>query len=246
MSRREFLQVGTLCVERLVPNPQLSTSSIKIGRDADGEDFIFYGDTTLKQVLWDESADTWYFGNSAYGVDVVFNSGTADDNLTWDASDKELTFVDAHIEMGNADYIYQGFLADGTTNAITLGFDGSDYTIVAGSTTEGVIIGGTTYNTDVTLNGAFVTGATAAGYGQDVTLWASASAAKVMVDASENEFIFAGVKAAWDTYHSDGAMDFVNDGTGAFSATSFSGATSCVKVLMGATTGYLAIYTSAS
>ncbi len=246
MSRHEFRTFGTICVKKIVPNPQLSTSSIPFGADADGTDVIFYGDTTLKQVLWDESADTWYFGNSAYGVDVVFNSGTADDNMTWDSSDKELTFTDAHIEMGNADYIYQGFLADGSTNAITMGFDGSDFVITAGSTTEGVIIGGTTYNTDVTLNGAFVTGATAAGYGQDVTLWASDDATKVMLDTSENALLFAGVSIEFDSYLTGKAFDFANDGSNAFSATTFTGATSCVKVVLGATTGYLAIYTSAS
>ncbi len=164
MSRYEDFSVNKLRLTELVGNPT-DTTAIAVG-------------TALTQ------------GASGTGYDYTWYSGTAGDYMMWDASDKQLEFIDCNIEMGNADVLAMGFLADGSTDAIAMQFTGTLFQIMPGSTTEALNVGSTTYHVNISLGGAFTVGATAAGHGEDFTVYASDSAAYILVDASANKAIF--------------------------------------------------------
>ena len=82
MSRYEDFSVTKLRVSEILPNPDLSTSTISIGVDDDGVDVKFFGATASAYMLWDESADSLTLAGLAKvdigttGTPLVLTAGT--------------------------------------------------------------------------------------------------------------------------------------------------------------------------
>ena len=67
--------------------------TIAVGESTAGMDFTFFGSTASNDVLWDTSANTWYFGGAdGTGVDVAFRGDTAGATVLWDMSQDRLEF----------------------------------------------------------------------------------------------------------------------------------------------------------
>lgn len=87
-----------------------ANSSIKLGVSGAGIDLQLYGDTAAADCLWDQSADSLIFGDSAK---VVFGTGS-DITIAWDGTDLDVTQATANssikwgIDGAGIDHVFYG------------------------------------------------------------------------------------------------------------------------------------------
>ena len=142
-------------------------------------------------------------GADGSGTDVIFYSGTAGDNFTWDASEEKLTITgsDGQVALAVADgnvTIADNLDVDGTTNLDAVDIDGS-----------------------VQIDAAFTSGVDGQGY--DTKFFGDTSSAYMMWDTSADDLIFVGAAgidlegdidvdgtANFDIVDIDGAVDMAS------------------------------------
>jgi len=131
-----------------------NNGQLLVGADDHGIDTFFYGATASQVVTWDQSADTWYFGDDAEGVDVVFNADTTADLVMWDESDEALEAVGAQVHLDDDSQLQLG----STAGDVYMQFNGTNFLIDASTADEGMLIGDTTTGFDISY--AFETAGT--------------------------------------------------------------------------------------
>lgn len=113
----------------------VGNSRVVFGASGTGIDVVFEADEQYSYVLWDQDGDggygCWYFGReNAYGMDVKFMSQTGGDFILWDASAKQLQFVDVELCFDAAAQIQWATPAGGTKQ-FWMYYDGSSLNILA-------------------------------------------------------------------------------------------------------------------
>ena len=127
------------------------------------------------------------FGTTGDGFDFTLWGTTAGSKFFWDESLDKVIMDNADIQLGDNDELRFGDLAAGDW---VIKFDGSDLSIMPASAVEAMIVGGTSYNTNVTLKGTFTVGVDDTGY--DVRLYGATAGSSFKWDQTNDKAILTG------------------------------------------------------
>lgn len=130
------------------------TGEVRLGVNDAGVDFTLFGDTALQKAWWDASADTWYYGADAEGVDVYFYADTTGDYMLWDENGNTtgtLIFEDSHIQMMDDTTMIFG---DGSDVTLQYDEDGFDALQISGAVFGAKCVIDTDTSTPITVTAA--------------------------------------------------------------------------------------------
>jgi DUF2075 family protein len=184
-------------------------ATVTVGVDDTGYDVKFFGATTGKSLLWDESADSLIVTGSTSlqgglevgvddtGYDVKFFGATTGKSLLWDESADSLivtgsTSLQGGLEVGVDDTGYDVKFFGATTGKSLLWDESADSLIVTGTTT----LVGTTNLDAVDIDGATQIDATVTvgvdDTGYDVKFFGATAGAYMLWDESADDLILGG------------------------------------------------------
>jgi hypothetical protein len=174
--------------------------------------------------------------NAGYGEDVTLHASGSAAYVMLDASANKLIFEGVHAQLNDSEELRFGSLDAGDWVAK---FDGADLTLLPASAIEALNIGDSTHVANTTLKGTFTVGVDDTGY--DVKLFGATTGASFLWDESDDNVVLTKSQIEFDSYLSAGAFDFANDGSVVLTGTHTATVVGRIKVLLGATPGYIKV-----